>query len=80
MIDTARVLKGIPNKRIVLTGAMQPANFRNSDAVFNIGFAIGVVQSQAVPGTWIAMSGRIFDPATARKNRERGVFEAEVDK
>ena len=80
MIDTARVLKGIPNKRIVLTGAMQPANFRNSDAVFNIGFAIGVVQSQAVPGTWIAMSGRIFDPATARKNRERGVFEAEIDK
>lgn len=79
MIDTARVLKGIPNKRIVLTGAMQPANFRNSDAVFNIGFAIGVVQSQAIPGTWIAMSGRIFDPATARKNRERGVFESEID-
>jgi L-asparaginase len=79
MIETARLLKGIPDKRIVLTGAMQPANFRNSDAVFNIGFAIGVVQSRATSGTWIAMSGRIFDPATARKNRERGVFESESE-
>jgi len=78
MIETARQLAGIPGKRIVLTGAMQPANFRNSDAVFNIGFAVGVVQTQLQPGTWIAMSGRIFDPARARKNRERGVFETET--
>ncbi len=77
MIETAKRLQGIPGKRIVLTGAMQPANFRNSDAVFNIGFAVGVVQTLAQPGTWIAMSGQVFDPARARKNRERSVFETE---
>ena len=31
MIDTANVLEGI-NKTIVLTGSMQPARFKNSDA------------------------------------------------
>ncbi len=78
MIETARQLCGIPGKRIVLTGAMQPANFRNSDAVFNVGLAIGVVLTQATEGVWIAMSGQVFDPMTSRKNRDRGVFETGV--
>jgi L-asparaginase len=77
MIETARHLQGIPGKRIVLTGAMQPAGFRDSDAMFNVGLAIGVVLTQPGPGVWIAMSGRVFDPATARKNREQGVFETD---
>ena len=75
MIETARLLIGVPDKRIVLTGAMQPASFHNSDAVFNVGMAIGVVTSQTTSGVWITMSGQIFDPLKARKNRERGVFE-----
>ncbi len=75
MIETARLLRGISGKRIVLTGAMQPANFRNSDAIFNVGVAIGVVTTQPGPGVWIAMNGQIFDPMTSRKNRDRGVFE-----
>ncbi len=76
MIETGRLLQGIPRKRIVLTGAMQPAGFRNSDAVFNVGFAIGVVMSQPGDGVWIAMSGRVFDPMKTRKNRDRSVFES----
>lgn len=76
MIDTARLLIGIANKRIVLTGAMQPADFRHSDATFNVGMAIGVVFTQQSPGVWITMSGQIFDPLKVRKNRERGVFES----
>ena len=75
MIETARLLIGVPDKRIVLTGAMQPASFHNSDAVFNIGMAIGVAIAQTTAGVWITMSGQIFDPLKARKNRERGVFE-----
>lgn len=74
MIETARELLGISEKCIVLTGAMQPANFRSSDAVFNVGVAIGAVLSKP-DGVYIAMSGQIFDPRTTRKNRERGVFE-----
>src|SRR5437763_16979250 len=45
MVETARALVGIPGKTIVLTGSMQPARFRVTDAVFNIGTAIGAVQS-----------------------------------
>lgn len=75
MIDTALQLLDIPDKCIVLTGAMQPANFRSSDAVFNVGVAVGAVQSRS-SGVWLAMSGRIFDPRTTKKNRSRGVFES----
>ena len=57
MIETARVLIGIPGKRIVLTGAMQPANFSHSDATFNVGMAIGVAITQPDVGVWITMSG-----------------------
>lgn len=74
MIDTAKVLCGIPNKTIVLTGSMQPARFRVTDAIFNIGSAIGAVQSLA-PGVYIAMNGCLFDPNRVRKNREKNRFE-----
>ncbi|WP_456480978.1 asparaginase domain-containing protein, partial [Oceanithermus sp.] len=39
MVETARALEGIPDKTIVLVGAMQPARFLGSDAEFNIGYA-----------------------------------------
>lgn len=74
MITTARWLRGLPAKTIVLTGSMQPARFRVSDAVFNIGYAIASVQLLS-PGVYIAMNGRIFDPMKARKNLELNRFE-----
>lgn len=74
MVQTALALVGIERKTIVLTGAMQPARFRESDAVFNVGFAIGALQSLA-PGVYLAMNGRIFDPRIARKNKEQNCFE-----
>ncbi|HWV98718.1 MAG TPA: asparaginase domain-containing protein [Candidatus Acidoferrum sp.] len=74
MVQTAQALAGIPDKTIVLTGSMQPARFRSTDAVFNIGSAIGAVQSLP-PGVYIAMNGRIFDPRRTRKNLEKNCFE-----
>ncbi len=74
MVETARALLGIPGKTIVLTGSMQPARFRASDAGFNIGTAIGAVQSLS-PGVYLAMNGRVFDPRKTRKNRQRNQFE-----
>ncbi len=74
MVETARALAGIPGKTIVLTGALNPARFQGSDAVFNIGCAVGAVQSLG-DGVWIAMNGRIWDPARVRKNREANRFE-----
>jgi len=74
MVETAKVLTSVPNKTIVLTGSMQPARFRATDAVFNIGSALGAVQSLP-PGVYIAMNGRIFNPHRTRKNRQRNCFE-----
>jgi L-asparaginase len=74
MIETGKQLSGINSKCIVLTGAMEPANFKSSDAVFNVGVAVGAVSSLS-DGVYIAMNGRIFDPFKCRKNRERGLFE-----
>lgn len=74
MVDTAGVLRDIPGRTIVLTGALNPARFRDSDAVFNIGCAVGAVQSQPA-GVYIAMNGRVWDPARVRKNRDANRFE-----
>lgn len=74
MCETALHLIGIPGKTIVLTGALAPSRFRITDAVFNVGTALGAAQSKP-PGVYIAMNGRIFDAANVRKNRSAGRFE-----
>ena len=74
MIQTARVLSGLEGRTIVLTGSMQPARFRVSDAEFNLGTAVAAVQ--LLPsGVYVAMNGRVFDPMRARKNVEANRFE-----
>ncbi len=75
MVETAGVLgqAGL-EKTIVLTGAMVPYIFNNSDAVFNLGCA--VIAVQLLPrGVFIAMNGTVFPWDDVQKNRERGVFE-----
>ena len=74
MVETAKVLSSLTDKVIVLTGALNPAGFRGSDAEFNIGTAVGAVQSLA-PGVYIAMNGRCFAWHNVRKNKAEGVFE-----
>ena len=73
MVQTARVLSDIAGKTIVLTGAMQPATLRNSDAEFNVGFALAAVQTLP-PGVYIAMNGEVFDPAKVQKDRSAHRF------
>ena len=75
MVETARVLATVPDKTIVLTGALNPARFRGSDAEFNIGTAVGAVQSLPA-GVYIAMNGRIWDPLKVRKNVAANRFES----
>jgi L-asparaginase len=75
MVDTAKVLAQIPGKTIVLTGALSPARFRGSDTEFNVGCAVGAVQSMP-PGVYIAMNGRVWDPFKVRKNVAANRFEA----
>ena len=78
MVDTALLLADIPGKTMVLTGALNPARFRDSDAVFNIGCAVGALQ--ALPaGVWIAMNGCLWDPHSVRKNLQRNRFESKPE-
>jgi L-asparaginase len=74
MIQTAKTLKAVRDKVIVLTGAMEPARFKHSDAVFNVGAALAAVQVLK-PGVYIVMNGRIFNPDRVKKNLERNRFE-----
>ncbi|MEN1941853.1 asparaginase domain-containing protein [Luteimonas sp. MJ246] len=75
MVETAKALAPLADRTIVLTGALNPARFRGSDAEFNIGTAVGAVQSLPA-GVYIAMNGRIWDPLTVRKNVAANRFEA----
>ncbi len=73
MVQTGMALADIKNKTIVLTGAMQPATLRNSDAEFNVGFALAATQT--LPhGVYIAMNGEVFDPAITKKDRDAHRF------
>ena len=74
MPATAEALSSLPGKTIVLTGALTPARFRTTDAVFNVGMAVAAVQV-AKPGVYIAMSGQVFEAGAVRKNRAENRFE-----
>lgn len=73
MVLTAKALASIPAKTIFLTGALQPAGFKNSDAMFNIGMALGAVQVMD-HGVYIAMNGRIFPADRVRKDQDKNRF------
>ncbi|MEM7764244.1 MAG: asparaginase domain-containing protein [Pseudomonadota bacterium] len=75
MAETAERLRVIDGKTIVLTGALTPARFRTTDAVFNVGLAVAAVQV-AGPGVYIAMSGQVFKAGDVRKNRDKRRFES----
>lgn len=74
MINTAKALADITGKTIVLTGAMQPARFRFTDAVFNVASAMMAAQT-LLEGVYIVINGRVFDPEKTRKNVELNRFE-----
>ena len=75
MTETGRMLAEAKiEKTIVLTGAMIPYKFGSSDGLFNLGSALGFVQSLP-KGIYIAMNGRCFDHDKVKKNKETGIFE-----
>ncbi len=69
MIQTAGVLKPIKDKVVVLTGAMEPAEFKSSDAFFNLGGATAAVQVLE-NGIYICINGRVYNPEKIQKNRD----------
>ena len=75
MCETAKLLgESDLNKTIVLFGAMVPYAVSNSDALFNLGCALGSVQLLE-PGVYVAMNGRELPWGDVQKNRDLGVFQ-----
>jgi L-asparaginase len=56
LLETSEVLSRIPNKTILLTAAMLPEKFKDSDAHFNLGMAFGGAQILK-PGVYLAIHG-----------------------
>jgi L-asparaginase len=75
MTATAQTLSTIAGKTMVLTGALAPARFSESDAAFNLGMAFAVAQT-APPGVYITMNGQVFNGNAVRKDHETARFVA----
>jgi len=73
MSKSAEKLSSIKNKTIILTGAMIPFAFKNSDALFNLGTAFGGI-STLKQGVYIAMNGTIFSWDSVKKDKKMGRF------
>ena len=73
MTATAARLAAIQGKTIVMTGALAPARFSESDAPFNLGMAFAVAQT-APPGVFIVMNGEVFPAGAVHKDRAAGKF------
>ena len=78
MVNTAAELTEIEGKTIVFTGALAPAIFRDSDALFNLGGAVAAAQC-AAPGVYITMNGRVFEYDKVRKDVANNRFVALED-
>lgn len=75
MVQTAQTLAQARLSRcIVLTGALVPHALEDSDALFNLGFALGCARTLG-HGVWIAMNARVHAWDQVRKNPATGIFE-----
>lgn len=73
MVETAQALSSIKNKAIVLTGSRLPEKFIDSDAMFNIGVAVGLLNIVDT-GIYIAMNGKIYSWDNCKKDPKTGRF------
>ena len=75
MADTAQLLKAADtgSKTVVLTGALSPARFAQSDATFNVGMAFAAAQCLAA-GIYIVMNGQVFSAGAVRKDTANNKF------
>jgi L-asparaginase len=73
LVETAAVLTALRDRTIVLTGALSPARFANTDAAFNVGMAFAAVQTLPA-GVYLAMNGQVFAAGAVRKDRDANRF------
>ena len=74
MMETANfIFPKINNKVIVLTGAMRPEQFSNSDAPINVGGAIAATQVLEA-GVYLFMTGILKSCSEIKRDMETGKF------
>ncbi|RLD39484.1 MAG: asparaginase [Bacteroidetes bacterium] len=73
LLETALSLSTIKNKTIVITGAMRPERFSNTDADINFGMALSGVQTLS-QGIYIAIQGIIAPYYKLGRNLESGLY------
>ena len=73
MTEIGQILKEIKNKTIVITGALKSQLIKETDAEFNVGFAVASVQTLK-PGIYIAMRGRVYSWNKCHKDMVTGQF------
>jgi len=73
MVQTARKLGSIKDKLIVLTGAMLPEKFSDSDAMFNVGTAVGAL-NVLDKGVYLVMNGRVYHWDDVKEDLKHGKF------
>jgi len=79
MVQTAQFLASrVPERTMVLTGAMVPFSVSHSDALFNFGFALAAVRLLPA-GVYVTMNGSVFPWNGVQKNRAAGWFETSGD-
>mmetsp|Transcript_41249 Transcript_41249/g.98766 ORF Transcript_41249/g.98766 Transcript_41249/m.98766 type:complete len:182 (-) Transcript_41249:411-956(-) len=64
----------VDDKTIVLTGAMRPERFMNSDAPINLGAAIAAVQLIKPKNVYVTMHGIVKPASEVSRNMETGQF------
>lgn len=69
IIKTAQSLTSIKDKTIILTGSFKPERFKNSDADFNLGFAIGSL-NHTKNGIYIALQGKLYEADNVFRNKK----------
>ncbi len=75
MCETAKLLgENLNNKVVVLFGSMVPYSVSGSDALFNLGCALGSL-NLLNPGVYIAMNGRSLLWNNVVKNKSLGIFQ-----
>ncbi|MEA2091732.1 MAG: asparaginase domain-containing protein [Campylobacterota bacterium] len=63
------------DRKIILTGAMNPFEIDNIEATLNLGIAIGFAKAKKKNGVYICMNGFVESYEAIVKNKELGKFE-----
>ena len=78
MSAIAKRIGEISDKVIIFVGSIIPMSIPNSDAEFNLGYALGCANFLD-KGTYIAMNGEVFTYDDVYKNKQYAAFDSEVD-